>query len=158
MQAHTASDSPRRGRRGRGAYLPDRLGSLLPASAQIGLRRRTPLTPETVLHPKSTAKVRYKRRPVLGVCSSAPLDSRKLRTSRGDPRYRCIETYRICPRLGRLLLPCRQGFSNRRSYRHTGHFDEKRPNRAFGSSSLNSRKNLCPNPKRKASPCRVSII
>jgi hypothetical protein len=37
--------------------------SSLPASAQIGLRRRTPLTPGTVLHPKSTAKVRYKRRP-----------------------------------------------------------------------------------------------
>jgi hypothetical protein len=62
MQAHTASDSPRRGRRGRGAYLPDRLGSSLPASAQIGLRRRTPLTPGTVLHPKSAAKQRYKRR------------------------------------------------------------------------------------------------
>ncbi len=30
MQAHTASDSPRRGRRGRGAYLPDRLGKCLP--------------------------------------------------------------------------------------------------------------------------------
>ncbi len=62
MQAHPASDSPRRGRRGRGAYLPHRLGSSLPASAQIGLRRRTPLTPGSVLHPKSTAKVRYKRR------------------------------------------------------------------------------------------------
>ena len=61
MQAHTASDSPRRGRRGRGAYLPDRLGSSLPASAQIGLRRRTYLTLGTVLHPKSTAKGRYKR-------------------------------------------------------------------------------------------------
>jgi hypothetical protein len=57
-----SSDSPRRGRRGRGAYLPDRLGSFLPASAQIGLRRRTPLTPGTVLHLKSTAKARYKRR------------------------------------------------------------------------------------------------
>jgi hypothetical protein len=62
MQAHRASDSPRRGRRGWGAYLPDRLGSSLPASAQIGLRRRTPLTPGTVLHPKSAAKQRYKRR------------------------------------------------------------------------------------------------
>jgi hypothetical protein len=65
MQALSASDSPRRRRRGRGAYLPDRLGSSLPASAQIGLRRRTPLTPRTVVHPKSTAKVRYKRGVVL---------------------------------------------------------------------------------------------
>ena len=60
MQARVASDSPRRWRRGRGACLPDRLGNRFPASAQIGLRRRTPLTPHTVipqLHLRS-AKIR----------------------------------------------------------------------------------------------------
>lgn len=51
-QADKASDSPRPGRRGRGAYLPDRLGSCFPASAQIGLRRRTQITLRVVLHPK----------------------------------------------------------------------------------------------------------
>ncbi len=61
MQAPAASDSPRRGRRGRGAYLPDRLGSCFPASAQIGLRRRTQVTLGTVLHPKPTWIPRYKR-------------------------------------------------------------------------------------------------
>jgi len=62
MQAHVASDSPRRGRRGRGAYLPDRLGIGYPASAQIGLRRQTQLTLRGVLHPKPTWIPRYKRR------------------------------------------------------------------------------------------------
>ena len=57
MQAHTASDSPRRGRRGRGAYLPDRLGSSLPASAQIGLRRRTQLTPRIRLYPNCISEL-----------------------------------------------------------------------------------------------------
>jgi hypothetical protein len=52
-----------------GAHLPDRLGKGYPASAQIGLRRRTQLTLGVVLHPKPAWIPRYKRRPrCIGVC------------------------------------------------------------------------------------------
>ena len=87
MQAPVASDSPRRRRRGRGAYLPDRLGSRLPASAKIGLRRRTQLTPWTVLHPTPSRKSRYKRG---GARPSALL--RGSPDSQSPPKHACLKS------------------------------------------------------------------
>ena len=76
--------------------------SSLPASAQIGLRRRTPLTPGTVVHPKSTAKARYKQ----DTSAAGPQKKVKTQSAKRKSQSRVCGSTALCYPLWFLGLIC----------------------------------------------------